>query len=423
MYTLRPLLSWQHFTQASNIYQLHMKTSHRLAADISHCQQIPLLNQGPHNVTQRRLEESMYWSCFKSESEFRVELPLPQTELSHYSHPSLFPSPPSPATGRVPEVAVLDDESTTAGSPLVRTRTMSHHRAGSSANEDLEIRRHAKELCNEEESWYYYLTEIALRRIGNRIINAFFGHRSFDDWLHVKDMLAIALEYDAQVSAWSANLPLAMQHWEMSEAIRAPMYSTLAEGTGSAVSRELSWAIDNRLLEMRSWLYQPFLYYLIHKRYASTSVDHLVNSHHHPTSLSALPSTRNEFLMALFQETPSLDEDEALLLYHLLCSGIECNLKILDVRSLRHRHHGLWYDLRAAMCASLILLAVVKSGNEHWIPGGAQVLWGNPSPPDYVIGGRIAHVLVEFDFWSVESPDMVRHRGVLEEVTRYVMQR
>lgn len=76
MYTLRPLLSWQYFTHASNLYQLYMKTSHGLAADISELGQLPIQHQAPRDSKQRRMEESMYWSCFKSESEFRVCIPF-----------------------------------------------------------------------------------------------------------------------------------------------------------------------------------------------------------------------------------------------------------------------------------------------------------------------------------------------------------
>ena len=152
----------------------------------------------------------MYWSCFKSESEFRVELPLPQTEIANYSHPQMFPSPPSPAgmeknvEGASPELEkTLSNESTVGA-------TRGSLNVSPLDDEDYELRQHAKRLCNEEESWYYYLTEIALRRIGNRIINTFFSE-SQAPWVNIRPLLAIALEFDTQVSAWSAHLPTAMQ--------------------------------------------------------------------------------------------------------------------------------------------------------------------------------------------------------------------
>lgn len=414
MYTLRPLLSWQYFIQASHLYQLHMKTEYGLAAALDRYDHLPLPpDNSLERKVQRRLEESMYWSCFKSESEFRVELPLPQSELSNYAHPSLFPSPPSPAAGQIEEDSDLtriysNGSTADMGSELSRNR--------SRADEADELRRHARLLCNEEESWYYYLTEIALRRIGNRIINAFFGDNSIP-WTNVQELLPIAIEYDNQVSAWSANLPLAMQHWEMSEAIRAPAYYPNLDGNGNPVSRELSWAIDNRLLEMRSWLYQPFLHYLIHsmpgRRLRETTSPH-------PTDLiPGYASTQDGFVTEMLRLDPSCTEENAALLYHFIASGIECNLKILDVRSLRHRHHGLWFDLRSTMCASLILLAIVRSGHSDWIPGGPELLWGRGLEVNS-IGGKIGHVLDEFDYWTTESPDMKRHREVLQDLAQSV---
>ena len=119
---------------------------------------------------------------------------------------------------------------------------------------------------------------------------------------------------------------------------------------------------------MRSWLYQPFLYYFIHKqpplrlpRANSNIID----------AVSRLP-TQHDFVSAAFHGDPSLNAEDATALYHFLTSGIDCNLKILDVRSLRHRHHGLWYDMRSVMCAALILL--VRNVDFHKIHVSANAL-------------------------------------------------
>ena len=195
MYTLRPLLSWQYFTQASILYQLYMKSTHRLASDISLLGQIPVEHTNIPDSKQRRLEESMYWSCFKSESEFRVELPLPQSELATYYHPQMFPSPPSPAN--VEKENDQAEETEINRSPLVELNGVAD--TSPYASEAASLREHARQLCNEEESWYYYLTEIALRRIGNRIINTFFRLEPVS-WLNIKPWLPIALEFDVSLS-------------------------------------------------------------------------------------------------------------------------------------------------------------------------------------------------------------------------------
>lgn len=399
---------------------------------------------------QRRLEQSLYWSCFKSECEFRVELPLPQSEIGSCQHPNLFPSPPSPATPVLvdrdlsPQSAVY---STFSGAESLRSHP-SNITSAPQMEEETYLKQHSKQLCREEESWYYYLTEIALRRIGNRIINTFF-RQDRTSWLNIRPLLRMAQEFEVQVSSWSANLPPAMKRYEATSTIKAPTLSAPLETPGSSVSRELSWATDNRILEMRSWLYQPFLYYFIHSnsitfRGSSPTAVYGSNGSHHSrgTTLDSLlnPITEMPRVTAAAAATAgrasqlptlitsdSLDDEENATLHHLITAGIECNLKILDVRSILHRHHGLWYDLRSLMCAALILLGIVKSGHADWIPGGLDGLWGRSSvggrpSASQPIGGKIGHVLFHFEFWSRECPELLRHRDVLLEVTRFVQQ-
>ncbi|KAK5697751.1 hypothetical protein LTR17_023838 [Elasticomyces elasticus] len=357
--------------------------------------------EGYFGRTVERLEECMYWSCFKSEIELRVELPLPQSELASDYHPQMFPCPRSPARasvqGRGSSSAIVgapDDQS-------VRPSSSTH------AGDYPSPRDHVARLWNEEESWYYYLTEIALRRIGNRIINTFFRNNP-STWLDVKPLLRIALEFDTQVSAWSANLPTAMKQWETSDAIKRPEPGVLPEHGGNHVMQELSWALENRLLEVRSWLYQPFIYWLVHSRTACATLSVMANE----------SDSFDRFVRVAAGD--GIDNESATALYHLIVSGIECNLKILDMRSLRHRHHGLWYDLRSTMCAALLLLTILKSGKEAWIPGGAFVLRGRSNShagaEHFPIVGKIGHVMAAFEYWEGESPDLKQYRQVLEDV-------
>ncbi len=315
-------------------------------------------------------------------------------------------------------------------------------------DEEYLIKHHAKRLCKEEESWYYYLTEIALRRIGNRIINSFFLHdRSL--WLDIKPLLRVAQEFEAQILSWSAHLPLAMQHYETTSMIRAPHLSSMSEDAGSHVSRELSWAIDNRLLEMQTWLYQPFLYYLIHaglgfqpptpsgdSRHGDGVLEQPIREGGISALLNPFPagksSSADSHSIDFNARQPgvsgaaSLDHEGLLILRSLIAAGIECNIKTLEVRSRRHRHHGLWYDLRSIMCSSLILLALVKSGHDAWIPGGAETLWGPAPTADrwteglVPIGGKIGNVLDQFNFWAAEAPELLRCKDILESVVRDV---
>ncbi|KAK5680734.1 hypothetical protein LTR17_027520, partial [Elasticomyces elasticus] len=383
-----------YFTQASTLFRLYQQTSTHLGVHDA----VSSPHQSSEERAKERLEECMYWSCFKSEVEFRVELPLPQSELANDHHPQMFPCPRSPA--RVDHGFM---------SPTMGARSEQSVRSFDPAHtgDNPSPRERVARLWNEEESWYYYLTEIALRRIGNRVINTFF-RKEPSAWLDVRPLLRIALEFDAQVSAWSANLPTAMKQWETSDAIKKPEPGVLPEQGGNHVMQELSWALENRLLEVRSWLYQPFMYWLVHSRSACATLPSILDG----------SNGLDRFVQVAAAD--GIDNESATTLYHLVISGIECNLKILDMRSLRHRHHGLWYDLRSTMCAALILLSILKSGKEGWIPGGAFALFGpSHSHVDAVnspVAGKIGHVMAAYGYWESESPDLKKYRQVMEEV-------
>lgn len=374
------------------MYQLTMKARYNL-----HSSGLQPLSErsAEQSSIARRLEESLYWSCFKSECEFRVELPLPQSEVATYHHPQLFPSPPLPARTQ------------NGGLPSAREDPLS-----ADATRDTHDKLHGVDnLCNEEESWYYYLTEIALRRIGNRIINTFFRQEPVK-WMDIKPLLGIALEFDTQLSAWSANLPSAMKTLETSRTIRNPMLAFSPSADRSHVSRELSWALENRLLEARSWLYQPFLYWLIHYPIKIGLPS--------PTYPRNSPPPLDDFLSAT---NNLLDAESSSILYSLIVSGIDCNLRILDLRSIRHRHHGLWFDLRSAACASVVLLAILKSGNDHWIPSDSHATSGGDiysRVEQPLLGRKLDEVLVEHEYWVPECPQLMKQRDVLKDAIAYV---
>src|SRR5580658_9013900 len=93
MYTLRPLPAWNHFCQASTFYQIHSRTLAKPSPTSMLGSQLNSMS-----MTQRRLEQSLYWSCFKSECEMRIELPLPQSTIADIDCPHMFPNPPSHPT-------------------------------------------------------------------------------------------------------------------------------------------------------------------------------------------------------------------------------------------------------------------------------------------------------------------------------------
>jgi hypothetical protein len=114
----------------------------------------------------------------------RGELPLPVSALGTIEYPHLFPNPPevsSPAT----EAKLGHGESSgDSFSPAVSTP----------------YSRRQESLASYSESWFYYLTEIALRRIGNRILNTFFKEDS-SSWLNVPipAMINVAKKFENEI--------------------------------------------------------------------------------------------------------------------------------------------------------------------------------------------------------------------------------
>ncbi|KFY53029.1 hypothetical protein V497_08410, partial [Pseudogymnoascus sp. VKM F-4516 (FW-969)] len=52
--------------------------------------------------------------------------------------------------------------------------------------------------ANEERSWYYYLTEVALRRISNRILSTFY-RQDHTTWHNILPLIPIAKEFETQI--------------------------------------------------------------------------------------------------------------------------------------------------------------------------------------------------------------------------------
>ncbi|KAJ5770235.1 uncharacterized protein N7511_002286 [Penicillium nucicola] len=365
MYTFRPLSAWNHFYQASTFYRLRLRLIDGLDKSAYESEQ-------PGASVAQRLEQSLYWSCFKSEVEIRVELPLPQSAIAEYEYPALFPTPPT-----------LSEE-------YLRRRDQASDWINDNATQSPEddqsslpgrgVYSHVSKLFNEEQSWYYYLTEVALRRMGNRVLNAFYREAP-STWSNIKPLIPIALEFESQINAWFANLPPAMQSYENDPIMgnAGQRYTTDLQGS---ISRELSWALSNRFLEIRLWLYQPFLYYAAH----------------HPMSTASTAPDNS---------TPPLASDELGIIQGLVESGLDCCDKILQARSLRHRHHGIWFDLRALVTASLIFIALARSGNviiPSIHPGGLQ--------------SHLRRTLEALIYWEGEAPDIKKARVTLDNLLR-----
>lgn len=170
MYTMRPLSAWSQFRSASTSYRLHLDFQARRHArrGVAHT-----------SLKERSLEQSLYWSCYKSECELRMEMNLPDSCLVDVQYPDLHPLPPC-----------TDASSPTlSGSPTCKTSPQS-------TSKILDIQQ-------QETSWFYYLTEITLRRIWNSVLNTLYA-TDYKEWTdeQIPYMARAAAEFEQQLQEW-----------------------------------------------------------------------------------------------------------------------------------------------------------------------------------------------------------------------------
>lgn len=172
MYTMRPLTAWSQFHSASRSYHVYLELQSRRRARAGEI---------PSSSKRRRLEQSLYWSCYKSECELRTEINLPHSSLADFQNPDLHPSPP--VTG---DTSPAGADTTGVGQP------------SESPGRNFDAQQ-------QENSWYYYLTEITLRRISNRVINTLYADK-YQFWTvdQIPYMVRAASEYEQQLEEWYA---------------------------------------------------------------------------------------------------------------------------------------------------------------------------------------------------------------------------
>ncbi|KAJ6099548.1 hypothetical protein N7467_001083 [Penicillium canescens] len=273
MYTFRPLDAYQSFHQASVMYQVYAKSKQGAASTPS----------------DLKTEQRLFWSCFKSECEILSEIDLPHSGVSHLDYVHIFPSPPhSDIITANPTSVLLPDSA--------------------------EHTRHDMASREQEQAWFYYLSEIALRRIGNRVLESMYKD-GFESWkdLNIQSTIQIANEFLRQLNEWYECLPAPMRFDD--------------KGPGIIPSEELPWLLYVRLREVRSWILRPFLFLAIH----------LPPDDHHHLSLEPF-----------------------------VADSLVGYTGLIEANSVCHRHHGTWYTLRLTFTSALCLLAAAR--RNLWTP-------------------------------------------------------
>lgn len=257
MYSMRPFKAWMSFNHACGILQTYLFFQ----------------NQQDTTPTVRREEQRLYWSCLKSECEMREQIDLPPSGLTLVNWPDMFPSPPG-------------------GSPKTD--------ANVNSPEDLSVQLDV----DIQKSWYYYLSEIACRRLNNRIAAVLHADSSFS-WqlVSLPRLQMLAKELDGQVQRWAEHIPDFLTNMNLH------------------TTDELTHMFMGRYLQTQELICRPFLYIVIHSD----------PSYHH----SALT-----------------------LSYARRC--VDLHIKLLQHSSIKHRHHGSWFACRQRFMNALVLLAAVR---------------------------------------------------------------
>ncbi|CAM1508932.1 Fc.00g026710.m01.CDS01 [Cosmosporella sp. VM-42] len=287
MYSVRPIKAWGSFKRACDTLQIYFRSEH-----------------------QPGLSES---GGLVGRFEIRMEVNLPPSGLANVAYSDVFPTPPSESLGPG------DDDQ--VATPFSRP-------------EQPELER----------IWSYYLSEIAVRKIGNRIMNCFYQEDA-SAWLTMplSKMMRIADELELQLTQWFDNLPVILF---------TPSSDCMNHDEQMRIAQELQFVLQARLSDFRERIYRPFLYLAVHLPLAD------------PAQQSLEP-------------------------YLQRC--ISACVAFLHRGTPRHRHHGTWYENRGMFLKTLLLLAVAKSGR-------AKLLSSWRHGMDLCLAG--------FRFWEAESPDL-----------------
>ncbi|KAK4946021.1 Zcf27p [Elasticomyces elasticus] len=253
MATLRPMEAWKMFVQALACCQAFYTEKESPDAD----------KEG-----EQRLRESIYWTCFKSELELRLELNVSETSIWDLTYPAFFPSPPDGL-------------------------------------------RSQREIV-----WYFYLAEIALRRLGNRILNYIYDTKT-KMGSSLADMADSTQGFEQQAADWLRSLPQALD-------LDSP---SVGEESERELHHSLKFILKGHLLDCYEMMYWPFI------------------------------------VVAVRYDKP---EQTATITKAMLDSFIQKALVVCvdriekNEQGFYYRHHGTWLMLRSCTRSAFVLLAAAR---------------------------------------------------------------
>lgn len=259
------------------------------------------------NERERRLNETIYWTCFKSELEVRLELNVTDASGWDLRYPSFFPSPPD------------------------------------------ELRSNSQT----EVVWYYFLAEIALRRLANRILNYIYSIRPSETGPLSIDMAEQVGAFEQQASDWKRSLPGPLSLDKLG-------HTSPGE---SEIHQTLRFILEGELIDCYEIMYWP-------------SIADAINRS------GDLP--------------PLANQDFARKALVLAVDRIDKNGP-----GFHYRHHGTWIMIRTCTRSGLLLLAASRASHvRHLLPHN----WQNAV-------GKVVNML---RFWRHESEDIANRLNLIE---------
>ncbi|KAK1623791.1 hypothetical protein BDP81DRAFT_465108 [Colletotrichum phormii] len=215
-----------------------------------------------------RLQQTIHWACFKSELEVRLELGISKTSAWDLRFPDLFPDPPE------------------------------------------SIQSHG------EPAWYFYLAEIALRRLNNRILSA----TCLDDQNtgNVADKVATTLEFERQAHSWS--LP---------PSLRPAIDDASDVAFDFDENGQLRFILSGHLIDCLELMYWPFIYAAVHGQLGDDRDSHMLASRGLDFCVRRIKINKSGFF---------------------------------------YQHHGTWLMLQSCTRSALVLIAAAYGGLHDKLP-------------------------------------------------------
>lgn len=242
------------------------------------------------------------------------EIDAPKSGISELKCQDLFPPAPLPITAR------LDEDLDPGSQPTPPF---------SEASSATPIRTPSL-TTDKTATWYYYITEISLRRLINRILNTFYvcSFRSWNpDTAHW--MVEQAGEFEDQLEAWSVDVSFCNRVHANTVTTRLrslPEELQFFDLSSSQISAdEHRFALRQRYVHIRTLLYRPFLY---------LSIQHS----------DKLPSRLIDKVLSLAYESINT--------CFLMNDGI----------GIHYRYEGTWYACRLSGVHILTLIAADRAG-------------------------------------------------------------